>query len=74
MLTNKKSTDLNEGSEIRVTSLKDKMRENLNGSGMWRGDAPVQRYERLDMNGYKRGRDGMKKYWKEVIRQNITHV
>lgn len=35
-------------------------------------DAPVQRYERLSRDGFRRGRGRSKKHWREVIRQDMT--
>lgn len=37
-------------------------------------DALVRRRERLAMVGIKRGRDNLKKYWWEVIRQDKVHL
>ncbi|XP_075100350.1 uncharacterized protein LOC142176449 [Nicotiana tabacum] len=34
-------------------------------------DAPLRRRERLAWEGHRRGRDRPKKYWGEVIRQDI---
>ena len=37
-------------------------------------DAPVWRCERLTRDGFMRGRGRPKKYWKEVIRQDMTKL
>ncbi|KAM3291153.1 hypothetical protein P3S67_019442 [Capsicum chacoense] len=55
----------------------DKMREarlRWFGHVMKRGsDALVRRCEKLDIVGTKKGRGRSKKYWGEVIRQDLTH-
>ncbi|KAM3381951.1 hypothetical protein P3S68_007524 [Capsicum galapagoense] len=37
-------------------------------------DAPLRSCKRLDIVGTKKGRARPKKYWGEVIRQDMTHV
>ncbi|XP_070012880.1 uncharacterized protein [Nicotiana sylvestris] len=62
--------------KVGVAPIEDKMRE---ARLRWFGhiqrrstDAPVRRCERLAMVGTRRGRGQSKKYWGEVIRQDIT--
>ena len=37
-------------------------------------DAPVWRYERLTMDGYRQGRGRPKKYWRKVIRHDMDQL
>lgn len=37
-------------------------------------DAPVRRYGRLALTGTRRGRGRLKKYWGEVIRQDMAQL
>ncbi|XP_060191168.1 uncharacterized protein LOC132620753 [Lycium barbarum] len=62
--------------KVGVASVEDKMRE-ARLRWFWhvkrRGiDAPVQRCERLALDGFRRGRGRPKKYWGEVIRQDLA--
>nr|XP_016510210.1 PREDICTED: 30S ribosomal protein S5-like [Nicotiana tabacum] len=59
-----------------MVSVKDKLRES---TLQWFGhvrrrdiDAPVRRCERLNMAGLRKGRGRPKKYWEEVIRQDMS--
>ena len=61
---------------VGVASVEDKMRESRL---RWFGhvkrrsiDAPVRRCERLAMESLRRGRGRPKKYWGEVIRQDMA--
>ncbi|KAF3683364.1 hypothetical protein FXO37_01873 [Capsicum annuum] len=64
--------------KVRVVSVEEKMREvrlRWFGHVMRRGtDAPVRRCERLALDGFKRGRDRPKKYWREVIRRDMEQL
>ncbi|PHT95006.1 Isoleucine--tRNA ligase [Capsicum annuum] len=64
--------------KLGVASVEDKMREvrlRWFGLVMRRGtDAPVWRCERLALDGFRRGRGRPKKYWREVIRQDLEQV
>jgi len=61
---------------VGVTPMDDKMQEarlRLFGHVRKRSlDAPVMRYERLALAGTRRGRGRPKKYWGEVIRQDMA--
>ncbi|KAF3653304.1 putative transcription elongation factor SPT5 -like protein 1 [Capsicum annuum] len=56
--------------KVSVASVEDKMRKvclRWFGHVMRRGtDAPVRRFERLALDGFRRGRGRLKKYWREV--------
>ena len=58
-----------------MASVEDKMREGILrwfGHMMKRGtDAQVHRCERLALDGFRRSRGRPKKYWREVIRQDM---
>ena len=63
---------------MRVASVEEKMRE---GRLRWFGhvirrgtDAPVQRYERLALDGFRRSRGRPKKYWRVVIKYDIEQL
>ncbi|XP_060169387.1 agamous-like MADS-box protein AGL8 homolog isoform X2 [Lycium barbarum] len=64
--------------KVGVASVEDKMREaRLRWFGhVMRRDtnAPVRRCERLVMDVFRRDRDRPKKYWGEVIRQDMAHL
>ncbi|KAF3637054.1 UDP-glucose:glycoprotein glucosyltransferase [Capsicum annuum] len=64
--------------KVGVVSVEDKMREvrlRWFGHVMRRGmDAPVRRCERLALDGFKRGRDRPKKYWREVIKRDMEQL
>ncbi|XP_060184057.1 uncharacterized protein LOC132613816 isoform X1 [Lycium barbarum] len=64
--------------KVGVASVEDKMREmRLRWFGHVKRrdiDAPVWRCERLAMDGFRRGRGRPKKYWGEVIRQDMTQL
>ncbi|PHT50091.1 Ketol-acid reductoisomerase, chloroplastic [Capsicum baccatum] len=64
--------------KVRVASVEDKMREvrlRWFGHVMRRGtNAPVRRYERLALAGFKWGRGRPKKYWREVIRRDMEQL
>ncbi|XP_060175999.1 uncharacterized protein LOC132606488 isoform X2 [Lycium barbarum] len=64
--------------KVGVASVEDKMREmRLRWFGHVKRrdiDAPVRRCERLAMDGFRRGRGRPKKYWGEVIRQDMTQL
>ncbi|XP_070056715.1 uncharacterized protein [Nicotiana tomentosiformis] len=62
--------------KVGVASVEDKLRESRL---RWFGhvkrrdiDAPVRRCERLSMAGLRKGRGRPKKYWGEVIRQDMS--
>ncbi|XP_075109131.1 uncharacterized protein LOC142180924 [Nicotiana tabacum] len=61
---------------VGVVSVEDKMLESrLRWFGHVRRrsiDAPVRRCERLAMESLRRGRGRSKKYWREVIRQDMV--
>ena len=64
--------------KVGVAPVADKMRE---ARLRWFGhvhrrsiDAPVRRCERLDLGGTRRGRGRPKKYWGEVIRQDMAQL
>ncbi|XP_059282471.1 uncharacterized protein LOC132036212 [Lycium ferocissimum] len=64
--------------KVGVASVEDNMRE---ARLIWFGhvmrrdtNAPVRRCERLAMDGFRRGRGRPKKYWGEVIRQDMAHL
>ncbi|XP_070008736.1 uncharacterized protein [Nicotiana sylvestris] len=64
--------------KVGVAPVDDKMRE---ARLKWFGhmqrrsiDAPVRRCERLDVVGTRRGRGRPKKYWGEVIRQDMVRL
>ncbi|XP_055821948.1 uncharacterized protein LOC129890416 [Solanum dulcamara] len=64
--------------KVGVASVEDKMWETRL---RWFGhvkrrvpDAPVRRCERLAMDYFRRGRGRPKKYWGEVIRQDMAHL
>ena len=63
---------------VGVVAVEDKMRE---ARLRWFGhvcrrdvNAPVRRCERLAMDGFRRGRGRPKKYWREVIMQDLEKV
>ncbi|KAF3684184.1 hypothetical protein FXO37_01474 [Capsicum annuum] len=64
--------------KVGVNSVEDKMREvrlRWFGHVMRRGsDAPVQRYEIPTMDGFRRGRGRLKKYWREMIRHDMEQL
>ncbi|XP_070014686.1 uncharacterized protein [Nicotiana sylvestris] len=64
--------------KVGVASVEDKMREaRLRWFGHVRRrslDAPVRRCELLALVGSRRGRGRPKKYWGEVIRQDLTRL
>ncbi|XP_060172285.1 uncharacterized protein LOC132603305 isoform X1 [Lycium barbarum] len=64
--------------KVGVASVEGKMREarlRWFGHVRRRGrDAPVRRCERLAMDGFRRGRGRPKKYWGEVLRQDMAQV
>lgn len=64
--------------KVGVASVVDKIskaRLRWFGHVMWRGsDAPVRRFEKLDIIVTKRGRDMPKKHWGEMIRQDMSHI
>ncbi|XP_055808172.1 uncharacterized protein LOC129876703 [Solanum dulcamara] len=64
--------------KVGVASVEDKMREiRLRWYGHVKRrdtDTPVRRCERLVMDGYRRGRGRPKKYWGEVIRQDMAQL
>ncbi|KAF3651783.1 hypothetical protein FXO37_17841 [Capsicum annuum] len=64
--------------KVGVTSVEDKIRKGRLrwfGHVMRRGtDAPVRRCERLALDGFKRGRGRLKKYWTEVIRHDMEQL
>ncbi|KAF3616193.1 Ycf20-like protein [Capsicum annuum] len=64
--------------KVSVASVEDKMREvrlRWFGHVMRRGtDAPVHRYERLALDGFRRGRGRPKKYWRDVIRRDMEQL
>ncbi|KAF3685283.1 Sterol 3-beta-glucosyltransferase UGT80A2 [Capsicum annuum] len=64
--------------KVGVASVEDKMREGklrLFWHVMRRGtDAPVRRCERLALNGFRRSRGRLKKYWREVIRHDMEQL
>ncbi|KAF3644443.1 hypothetical protein FXO37_21448 [Capsicum annuum] len=64
--------------KVGVALVEDKLRK---GRLRWFGhvmkrsvDAPFWRYERLTLDGFKRGRGRPKKYWREVIRHDIEQL
>ncbi|KAF3614141.1 putative protein LURP-one-related 7-like [Capsicum annuum] len=64
--------------KVGVTPVECKMREarlrwfgHVKRRGM---DAPVRRYERLALDGFRRGRGRPKKYWGEVIRRDMEQL
>ncbi|XP_075103437.1 uncharacterized protein LOC142178019 [Nicotiana tabacum] len=61
---------------VGVASVKDKMRESrLRWFGLVKRksiDAPVRRCERLVLESLRRGRSRPKKYWGEVIREDMA--
>ncbi|XP_060210151.1 uncharacterized protein LOC132637024 [Lycium barbarum] len=63
--------------KVGIASVEDKMREarlRWFGHVMRRDEnAPVRRCERLASDGFRRGRGRPKKYWGEVIRQDMAH-
>ncbi|PHU06924.1 hypothetical protein BC332_23413 [Capsicum chinense] len=64
--------------KVGVNSVEDKMREvqlRWFGHVMRRGsDAPVQRCEIPTMDGFRRGRGRLKKYWREMIRHDMEQL
>ncbi|KAF3653224.1 hypothetical protein FXO38_15745 [Capsicum annuum] len=62
----------------RLGSVEDKMQEvrlRWFGHLIRRGtNAPVRRCERLALEGFKRGRDRPKKYWREVIKRDMEQL
>ncbi|KAG5584745.1 hypothetical protein H5410_045179 [Solanum commersonii] len=64
--------------KVRVASVVDKLREvRLRWFGHVKrrcADAPVRRCEGLDIEGTRRGRGRPKKYWGEVIRQDMAQL
>lgn len=64
--------------KVDVTSLEDKMRETRLrwfGHVKRRGiHAPVRWCERLALEGLRRGRGRPKKYWGEMIRQDMAFI
>ncbi|PHT72599.1 hypothetical protein T459_23384 [Capsicum annuum] len=64
--------------KVGVNSVEDKMREvrlRWFGHVMRRGsDAPVQRYEIPTMDGFRRGRGRLKKYWREMIKHDMEQL
>ncbi|KAF3629887.1 hypothetical protein FXO37_28720 [Capsicum annuum] len=64
--------------KVGVASVEDKMREvrlRWFGHVMRRGtDAPVRRWEKLGLDGFRRGRGRPKKYWREVIRRDMEQL
>ncbi|XP_070015452.1 uncharacterized protein [Nicotiana sylvestris] len=64
--------------KVRVALIDDKMRE---ARLKWFGhiqrrspDAPIRRRDRLVVEGMRRGRGRPKKYWREVIRQDMARL
>ncbi|KAM3234157.1 hypothetical protein P3L10_019516 [Capsicum annuum] len=64
--------------KVGVASVEDKMREGRLrwfGHVMRRGtDAPVRRCERIALDGFRRRRGRLKKYWREVIRHDMEQL
>ncbi|PHT45379.1 hypothetical protein CQW23_14537 [Capsicum baccatum] len=64
--------------KVGVASVEDKMWEGRLrwfGHVMKRGaDAPIYRYERLALDGFRRGRGKPKKYWRDVIRHDMEQL
>ncbi|KAF3635097.1 hypothetical protein FXO37_26166 [Capsicum annuum] len=64
--------------KVGVASVEDKMREvrlRWFGHVMRRGmDAPVRRYEKLGLDGFRRDRDRPKKYWRENQSAGATEL
>ncbi|KAF3657496.1 hypothetical protein FXO38_13666 [Capsicum annuum] len=64
--------------KMRVASVEDKMQERKLrwfGHVMRRGaDAPVRRYERLALDGFRRSRGRPKKYSREMIRYDLEQL
>ncbi|XP_070013262.1 uncharacterized protein [Nicotiana sylvestris] len=64
--------------KVHMTPIDDKMREGrLGWFGLVQGrspDAPVWRCEWLAVEGTRRGKGQSKKYWGEVIRQDMTRL
>jgi len=64
--------------KVGVAPMEDKMREaRLRWFGHVKGrsmDAPVRRCERLALTSIRRGRGRSKKYWGEVIRQDMMRI
>lgn len=62
--------------KVRITPVEDKLQEvRLKWYGHMRrrcSDLPVRRCERFHMVGLRRGRKRPKKYWREVIRHDIS--
>lgn len=73
MITNEVVRD-----KVGVSSVKDKMREvrlRWVEHVMRRStDVPVQRCERLGMDRFSRRRSRLKKYWRQVIRQDMEQL
>lgn len=61
--------------KVKVISIKDKMQKS---SSRWFSrvigdmDAPLRGFEKLAVDEFMKGRDRSKKYWKEVIKLDMT--
>ena len=64
--------------KVGVASVEDKMREGrlrLFGHVKMRGtDAPIRICERLALDGFRKVRGRLKKYWREVIRHDMEQL